>query len=494
MKRNSALVALLFFIISAMAQTGSDKARLEACACLATDDVELVANHEACSVYRPCGGQGYVVVLSCADGDARVVGLSHTGCWNEDRLPLPLKEWISWLGKKQVNNTARLFKRSVKGEARSDISPLLSTHWHQSSPYNDLCPVIEDGHVKTAAGCVAIAAAQIVNYWHRDNPQSLLKDTPVYPYGAAPVTLSLPKGTPNDWTEILDEYNGDEPEECQAAVARLVYAIGTTSYLSYGSSTGGQIEVAANAMYSQYALRSESKKKSLCSQSEWETMIYENLSRDCPVLYAGNTAGGSGHAVVVDGYDSHYGLFHFNFGWGGDGDGFYTVDDETGMNGYCVSQTCVQNIRPSKRNITVELNFLTDALNPDCYRLVAMVTNNSTLALNSLCVYMDDNASEIVPDAIIECDVANDGRTVDVTFPLSVAEPDCPHTVVIKDEDGCELLRKQVVVSKIDECRQADLEAETTTYDLLGRIANRRDKLHVVLKKKQGRLIKVAVP
>ena len=64
----------------------------------------------------------------------------------------------------------------------------------------------------------------------------------------------------------------------------------------------------------------------------------------------------SGHAVVLDGYQAHSGLYHFNFGWGGQGDGWYTVDDETGMNGFNKDQRGCLNFRPTRPNVEAKLD------------------------------------------------------------------------------------------------------------------------------------------
>jgi hypothetical protein len=58
--------------------------------------------------------------------------------------------------------------------------------------------------------------------------------------------------------------------------------------------------------------------------AEWEAMIKEELDAARPILYsASDTNGAGGHAFVCDGYNSD-GLFHFNFGWYGTCDGWYT--------------------------------------------------------------------------------------------------------------------------------------------------------------------------
>ncbi len=47
------------------------------------------------------------------------------------------------------------------------------------------------------------------------------------------------------------------------------------------------------------------------------------------MYYSGYSSAG-GHAFVCDGYQEEY--FHFNFGWGGSQDGFYTLLSVNGFN------------------------------------------------------------------------------------------------------------------------------------------------------------------
>lgn len=51
--------------------------------------------------------------------------------------------------------------------AKSKVSPLLTTHWHQRYPYNQDTPMVGDNH--TLVGCVAIAAGQIMAYHQKPN-------------------------------------------------------------------------------------------------------------------------------------------------------------------------------------------------------------------------------------------------------------------------------------------------------------------------------------
>ena len=334
-------------------------------------------------------------------------------------MPDALKDWLKGIETFRLNATVSL------QSDRIDVAPLLTSHWHQTSPYNDLAPVIEDGNVKTVAGCVAIAAAQVVYYWRKDNPEALLKDTPVYPYGKAPVTYSIPKGTPNNWELIQDSYDNTSTEESRAAVAQLVYAVGTGSYLDYGSSTGGQISQAKTAVYSQYRLLGTNAVKSEYTQEEWEQLLYSELLAKRPMTYSGNAGGSDGHAFVIDGYDAANNLFHINFGWGGSGDGYYTVDDVSGAGGYCGGQACVYNMRPKNRNIASSFKLASADMLAGNVDIQFTFVNNSTLPIEDLFVYDASQPADVVtptPIASLETTIDNDGTVNTRTIKIPVAD------------------------------------------------------------------------
>ena len=379
----------------------------------------VVKKTAAYSIYQNVEGEGFSIVAHDNNGNVRLLGYSTGSSWKEDEMPDALKDWLKGIETFRLNATVSL------QSDRIDVAPLLTSHWHQTSPYNDLAPVIEDGNVKTVAGCVAIAAAQVVYYWRKDNPEALLKDTPVYPYGKAPVTYSIPKGTPNNWELIQDSYDNTSTEESRAAVAQLVYAVGTGSYLDYGSSTGGQISQAKTAVYSQYRLLGTNAVKSEYTQEEWEQLLYSELLAKRPMTYSGNAGGSDGHAFVIDGYDAANNLFHINFGWGGSGDGYYTVDDVSGAGGYCGGQACVYNMRPKNRNIASSFKLASADMLAGNVDLQFTFVNNSTLPIEDLFVYDASQPADVVtptPIASLETTIDNDGTVNTRTIKIPVAD------------------------------------------------------------------------
>lgn len=411
------------------------------------------------------------LVISLSDAcKNRIVSYSTESRWDEKNMPPAVTRWIE-----QLKNTTTptssghpaAARVSENGSERKSITPLLTCHWHQNSPYNDMAPVIVDGGVKTVAGCVAIAAAQIVYYWRKDNLPATLKDTPTYIYGGAPITEVVPKGSPNCWELIRDVYSSFDTPASRAAVAQLCYVIGTTSYLNYASSTGGQINDAANAIYSQYLILSDYTRKSKYSEIEWEELLYSEVAKGYPVMCSGGE-----HAYVLDGYDKETNLFHFNFGWGGAGDGYYPVDNSPGaMGGYSSSVTIVYDIHPQMRNIDADILC---ALNYDDLSKVNIslsVVNNSTLPIENLCVYMSDDGGSLDDESTLVWSggqVGNDGEAYKKAITVDRNTSYEYITYFLTDEQKNILAEHSVDFTAIDILSESEKTDTYKVYNLQG--------------------------
>lgn len=456
--------AILFFcsfvtciIVSATNTVGWQTAA----AVLGTEALEMRLDTQSYTVYVPMSGVGYVIMGKV--GGERVIGYSRESRWNVEDFPLMVQEWLH--SRDTMTESAQHSVRAIGEAERHTIQPLISTQWHQRSPYNDYAPYIADGNIKTVAGCVAIAAAQITYYWWRDNPDATLKDTPTYKYSKAPVVYSIPKGTPNDWELIKDTYTTQDSRESRDAAARLCYVLGTTSYLDYASSTGGHIDTAAKAMYSQYGLLSEYMSKAKCTYDEWDALLYHELSHGRPVLCAGDGSGG--HAFVLDGYDRERRLYHFNFGWGGDGDGYYPVDNSPlAMGGYYQDQTIVYNIHPQKRNMTADLSPV--GPDPEGYILHVDVTNGSTLPAELSIMALNAKTGKEMSVWTALVDNGGERFTADIVIPydklVSVKE------LKVVDEYNTPLADCTIDLTAIDApAVKESTDSEGASYNLDGR-------------------------
>lgn len=377
----------------------------------ASDDVPVAPYY----VFSRGVGKGYVIV-SGDDSTTPILGYTEEGDFIWDQLPEPLQDmldsWAERIKKVQAVPQRHQLKRSIGDRLKAarqgvegfkakweDVPYMCQTQWSQGSPYNNLCPVNPDNGQRAVTGCVATAAAQIIYYFHKDNPDSLLYDTPTYTldwgsdYGNYPVTESLPKGTPIEYDQM--KLSGGGTSRQNKAVATLMFAIGASSRLNYGPSTAGQPDEAGKAMANQFMLDNTYVGKWNYSQQGWETLIYKSLKSGSPMLYGGTHADNGGHAVVLDGYQAKTGLYHFNFGWGGNGptsggNGWYTVDDETGMNGFKADQRGCLNFKPRKPNLKATMPK-NDLYHRSTSTLKVQVVNDGTLDYSGFYLYMSTN-------------------------------------------------------------------------------------------------------
>lgn len=464
-------------------------------ACFVSSDNSLVKASSKYCVFSKDINKGYIIVYSDEENKLRLFGYTDTGSWNEEKVPKPLLEIlenIDFQGNKKKQRL--LLSRQDVDEKRHDIPILLTTKWHQNAPYNDMSPIVVDGNIKSLAGCVAIAASQIVYYWHKDNPSSTFYDTPIYSYGKAPVTYSVPAGTRYNWELIKNFYTDKNSANERESVALLTYVVGTSAWLQYSATgTGGQINDVITPFSTQFRLNSNAKYclKSKYSQQEWEQLLYDNLMINQPILYSGGAEVG-GHAVVIDGYDAKLNLFHFNFGWGGEGDGFYTVDDITGMNGYNYGQSCVCDIYPMERNIIIDQDAPDVLQNGVETKFQLRISNNSTLGIKKLYYFLVRSDSDITIDQKESAffsnmkEVPNDGELFNIAVSVTPNVNAGDYYLVLTDENLRILKQDKVAVigsteiHDIKEDEQTSISIHKESGNVLCIVTKEQTKVEII--------------
>lgn len=203
--------------------------------------------------------------------------------WNSAECPEDAKKTINC---SDVDHTSQIQK-----------GPYLKSKWDQGSgtlnqnaDYNKYCPT------GCPTGCSAIAIGQVMRYWQ-------------YP-------------TNYNWNEMSYNFPTD-------ATARFLAELGDKNHLNINYSPSGSS--AKNTIYDN-VLRDYgySASREIYNYSKVKDELYAGR----PVLLSGkNSNGKSAHVWVCDGiqifnnvtYSSS--LMHMNWGWGGDHDGYYQVNN-----------------------------------------------------------------------------------------------------------------------------------------------------------------------
>lgn len=335
--------------------------------------------------------EGFVIV----SGDnclPEILGYTESGNYIEEDMPPAfndmMEEFALIIEQAQAAGAPARISPKVS-TARVAIEPLIQAHWNQKSPYNDLAPIITGTNKRAVTGCACTAAAMVLHYFRRDLTDVLLATTPTYEKGDAPVTVSYPEGTPIQWDLMLNSYkNVSYPSEMGNAVAVLNAAFGAAIGLKYGSSTSGTIKNIVNGYKDYFNVSSKCQyQNENTNQEEWEERIYANLINKQPIVYRGTSLDGGGHAIILDGYNPNGNLYHFNMGWGGSGDGYYTLDKETGVGGYPKTQGMLYDIEPNKPNLSGKLYIVKETTKRTDTTVRVEVTNNGTLDYSGFNLY-----------------------------------------------------------------------------------------------------------
>ncbi len=286
------------------------------------------------------------VIASGNDNAPGLLAYSLDGGFSSDISPS--MEW--WLEQysQYIGTTDISFTPAYSGD-RSPILPMISSEWDQCAPYNNIIPP-HNGNIPYT-GCVATAMAQIIRYheWP-DKGTGTIQWTCERDYASHDHVFNFEDAT-FDWENMLDKYNENATPEQEGAIARLMYACGAAAEMQYGySASGSFLYVGASGMaeHLKYDVGMEYlESKWYASLEEWDSICYTELSCGRPILYGGeNDKRHTRHAFVLDGY-SEEGLYHINWGFGGENNGYFKLTDFSYPGGnYRLNHAMVRGIKP----------------------------------------------------------------------------------------------------------------------------------------------------
>ena len=267
---------------------------------------------------------GGYVIMGGDEAAREVLGYGETGSFDYERIPDNMRWWlgqydaqISQAIREVKAGTNKVVRQSQTRAERAEIPVLLTTKWGQDKPYNMQLPTSQSGEVDFPTGCGNTAMAQIMNY-HRWPDTGVGSNTLETEYFGHKFTADF-ENTHYDWDAMADSYDtiysGTREE---IAVGTLMYHVGVANnslYNKYYTSTY-IVDIAYSLIkHFRYNKGMSCLLRSFYSDAEWESIIYDELSRKYPVFYRADTETNSGHAFVCDGYRD--GLFHINWGWYG---------------------------------------------------------------------------------------------------------------------------------------------------------------------------------
>ncbi len=266
---------------------------------------------------------GYVVVGAddCANS---VLATIDEGSFDYNALPENAKWWFDGYASQisqAMDNGAYDEAPVSKNITRESIPAICKAKWNQTAPFNNSCPQVSNK--TTYAGCVGVALAQILN--HHKWPERGTGGQHSYTSAGNTITLNF-DDVVFDWDNITDTYDSNSTEAQKKAVADLIYACGVAVNTTYTTSTSSASEMnVVKKIWKNlgYAETVSYRERWFYTATQWEDLIYNELSNNRPVLYTGGNI--DRHAFVCDGYNADDDTYHFNWGWGGAFNGYFKI-------------------------------------------------------------------------------------------------------------------------------------------------------------------------
>ncbi len=299
------------------------------------------------------------VIVSADDAVRPILGYSFDGKITEDleNMQNPFVNRFSYYDR-QIVHTVRE-KGYVDGKSSAEwkeiengvfpkdskaiiVPALIETKWGQGWPWNEMCPA------GTPVGCVATAMHQIMRYWQ--NPAQgagshSYDDIWGSTTGSHSVNFS---SAVYDWDLMAPLTSGQVTTQAQIdELAELSYHCGVAVEMDYeASGSGAYISDVTSALETYFDFSTDAAYISVgtvTNATSQSTKIRTDLDIGHPIIWGGSGSQG-GHAFILDGYTDDY-YYHFNWGWEGNFDGWFQLNDLTPDSmDFTSSQSCVYNL------------------------------------------------------------------------------------------------------------------------------------------------------
>ena len=245
------------------------------------------------------GSAGFAIIAG-DDCMPEIIGYSLENSINPDDMPEALTVWLREYDQhvkdiRRKGGTIYNYCAPTLEVGVPIIEPFIKTQWNQYAPYNWLTPIDEKTGKHTPTGCVPTAVAQIVNYYKWPN-HGYMRDY--------------------NWENICKSYGSGYSDAEGMAVATLMRDLGATMGTEYTPDGSATSEFGVNDVFGYN-----------CKEISYSA-LKETLANG-PIYAGSKTPYSTRHAYIIDGLDSN-GLYHVNFGWGGNCDGYYDIREEFG--------------------------------------------------------------------------------------------------------------------------------------------------------------------
>lgn len=317
-------------------------------------------------VFNVNGDEGYIIVSS-DDQIKPVLAYSFEGGFNYNNMAPSQAEFLKYfddciayasenimpINNKVAEEWESLLSFAPGTDYKQKVtSPnlLKNINWNQTWPYNAQCPEDPDGingHVPV--GCVATAMLQVMKYYNwPPSGEGSKTHSSWFNGGYGNITINFAQQT-YDWFSMPNSAS----TQVNTELGKINFHAGVGVSMHWGPdgswSTTDKI-VTALETYFKYSTACQYVSKSSYTETNWKNLIKAQIDDGKPLVYSGSSTT-TGHAWNCDGYQDE--TFHMNWGWGGAGNGYYTLDNLTSTatpggpeNNFNQGQDMIINIYP----------------------------------------------------------------------------------------------------------------------------------------------------
>lgn len=288
--------------------------------------VKSIDKVNACYYLINLAPQGWVI-LSADDVATPVLGYSFEGSLDEEKMPENMRYVMSEFEEKikhviLTEKTQHPYwmhpSTSITRADDNKIEPLIQVNWDQGAPYNRYCPRQE-----AVVGCVAVAMSQAMSVQrYPSRPQGKVSYSSAV-YGA--MNINFDNERAYNWDNIMNPKTDSYDE-----LARFLYHAGMSVRMDYGKDGSGipsnEVSRISQAFMNHFAYPKGVSHHWLDRyDGDWKQLILNELHAGRAVVYnALDSKAYAGHSFNIDGYDGNS-LFHVNWGWGGYGNGNFSL-------------------------------------------------------------------------------------------------------------------------------------------------------------------------
>ena len=279
-------------------------------------------------IYNADDGSGFVVIAGESDV-CEVLAYSLEGNFHPEYWDRGAGFFLD--GYDEQIALVRSGELKAEAPAVTAVTPILLTtaNWYQTGAYFNDNYAPKWGGESCISGCVATAMAEVMQYH-----QWPLAGRGSHSYTTETHSISLTRNFANetfDWTKMPSSVSSGTPES--DAVSRLMLDCGIAVEADYGTEdeeTGAMMFHVAQALRDyfyydnpRWVLRTWTESSDWI-RSDWNNLILEELQQGRPVIVgATSSVSGGGHCFLADGVNAS-GVFHYNMGWRGYNNGYYT--------------------------------------------------------------------------------------------------------------------------------------------------------------------------